>query len=114
MSIFTRGLRAAVLTPIIVSATYGVGYPQVPTPEHFAACNAEAHRAVKAGKDSMDSAEPTAKDHSRAAEARSAKGENASTDARADDPQLAGMNAEGAKNPEYQAAYRICMRKSGF
>jgi hypothetical protein len=30
------------------------------------------------------------------------------------DPQIHGMNAEGAKNATYQAAYRTCMRRKGF
>jgi hypothetical protein len=30
------------------------------------------------------------------------------------DPQIHGMDAEGAKNPGYQAAYRSCMRRKGF
>lgn len=29
-------------------------------------------------------------------------------------PQLHGMEAEGAKNATYQAAYRSCMRRKGF
>jgi hypothetical protein len=33
---------------------------------------------------------------------------------RSEDPQLAGIDPEGAKDPAYQAAYRTCMRKSGF
>ncbi|HTK92131.1 MAG TPA: hypothetical protein VL948_18010 [Verrucomicrobiae bacterium] len=116
MSILTRGQRAAVLAPVIVLATYSLGYPQVPKPEDITACNAEAERAVKAARASGDSKEPTAKDHRRAAEARSTTGagQTGSGGAQADDPQLAGMNAEGAKNPEYQAAYRTCMRKAGF
>lgn len=110
MNIFTRRQRAALVAPVIVLATYSIGYAQVPKPEDIAACNTEAERAVKAGKGSGDSAEPTAKDHSRAAEAR----KDASGGAKADDPQLTGMHPEGAKNPEYQAAYRTCMRKAGF
>jgi hypothetical protein len=30
------------------------------------------------------------------------------------DPQLHGMEAEGAQNAAYQAAYRSCMRRKGF
>jgi hypothetical protein len=116
MRVLTQRQRATLFAPVIVLATVSVGYPQVPKAEDIAACNAEAQRAVKAGRASGDSTEPTAKDHSRAAEARSTKGSGqaASGGAKADDPQIAGMNAEGAKNPEYQAAYRTCMRKAGF
>ncbi|HKZ04516.1 MAG TPA: hypothetical protein VJU81_03515 [Methylomirabilota bacterium] len=116
MSALTQCRRAALVAPVIVLATVSVGYSQVPKAEDIAACNAEAQRAVKAGRASGDSAEPTAKDHRRAAEARGTKGPGPSAggDARADDPQIAGMNAEGAKDPAYQAAYRTCMRKAGF
>jgi hypothetical protein len=30
------------------------------------------------------------------------------------DPQIHGMQGEGAKNAAYQAAYRSCMRRKGF
>jgi hypothetical protein len=30
------------------------------------------------------------------------------------DPQIHGMEAEGAKQATYQAAYRSCMRRKGF
>jgi hypothetical protein len=122
MSFLARDQRATlcaaviVLAASIVLATFSAGYPQIPKAEDIAACNAEAQRAVKAGKASGDSAEPTAKDHSRAAEARDKKGakQAPSDGAKAEDPQLAGMDPKGAKDPEYQAAYRTCMRKAGF
>lgn len=116
MSILARRQRAALFAPAIVLATFGVGYPQVPKPEDVAACNAEAQRAVTAGRASRGSAEPTAKDHTRAAEARSTKDSEqaAGGGAKADDPQVEGMHAEGAKDAAYQAAYRTCMRKGGF
>ena len=115
MSILTRRRRVALFAPAIVLAAFSAGYPQVPKAEDIAACNAEAQRAVKAGKASSDSTDPTAKDHSRAAEARGTKGsEQAPSGGAKDDPQVAGMDAEGAKNPAYQAAYRTCMRKAGF
>jgi hypothetical protein len=71
---------------------------------------------VRAATALRDSALPTAKDHSRAAEAKCAEAtaQNASGGTKSDDPQIAGMNAESAKDPAYQAAYRTCMRKAGF
>ena len=30
------------------------------------------------------------------------------------DPQIHGMDAEGARDPAYRAAYRVCMRKRGL
>jgi hypothetical protein len=94
---------------IIVLATSNVASPQVPKAEDISACNMDAQRAVRTGTASGDSPLPNAKDHSRAAEARSAGGGT-----KPDDPQLVGMDTEGAKDPAYQAAYRTCMRKAGF
>ena len=31
-----------------------------------------------------------------------------------DDPQIHGMDAKGATDAEYRAAYRVCMRRRGF
>ncbi|MGH7323503.1 MAG: hypothetical protein ACREJ9_02515 [Candidatus Rokuibacteriota bacterium] len=87
---------------------------EVPTTADFAACNEEAPRAVKAG-----TASPIKGDHVRAHRARG----GAMTTHFADftgrviesaDPQIHGMEAEGAKNATYQAAYRSCMRRKGF
>ena len=104
-----RSQHVTLFAAVIVLATSNVGYPQVPKAEDISACNMEAQRAVRTGTASGDSPLPNAKDHSRAAEARSAGGGTKS-----DDPQVAGMDTEGAKDPAYQAAYRTCMRKAGF
>ena len=42
------------------------------------------------------------------------RGTGGAGDAQLTDAQLTGMDPDGAKNPAYQAAYRSCMRKSGF
>ena len=88
-------------------------YADVPTVTHMAACNQEALEAVQSG-----SASPTMKDEAGAEAAR--KGNQgprtASTAAmtRSADPQLDGMGVAGAQDAKYRAAYRVCMRKSGF
>lgn len=98
------------MTPIIVAMLLAAatGPTSVPKAENFAACNAEAHDAVKRPSADSAAASPITKDEQRADEAR--RGEPK----RSDDAQLVGMDPEGAKNPAYQAAYRSCMRKSGF
>jgi hypothetical protein len=101
-----HGLVAAVLTV----GSMSVAHAQVPTAKDIAACNTEAQQAARKGAASKDTAEPNTKDHSRAAEAHRPE----SSASRAEDPQLGGMDAEGAKDPAYQAAYRTCMRKAGF
>ncbi len=87
---------------------------EVPTAADFAACNDEAPRAVKAG-----TASPITGDHVRADRARGGATTPNSVDSTAkiiesSDPQIHGMEAEGAKNATYQAAYRSCMRRKGF
>ena len=87
---------------------------QVPTPGDVATCNAEAPQAVRTG-----TATPIGDDHARADHARS--GAAPASIARvaaggvdSPDPQIHGMEAEGAKHATYQAAYRTCMRRKGF
>ena len=84
----------------------------VPTAADFADCNAEAPQVVKAG-----AASPTTGDHARADGARgtttSPTGPVGSV-VHSPDPQIHGMQAEGAKSATYQAAYRSCMRRKGF
>jgi hypothetical protein len=84
----------------------------VPTAADFAACNAEAPQAVKAG-----AASPIVGDHARADGARSSTTSSpgvTSPAVHSPDPQIHGMEAEGAKSATYQAAYRSCMRRKGF
>lgn len=87
---------------------------QIPTAADFAACNDEAPRAVKAG-----TASPIMGDHVRADRARGGApttnpAESTGKVIESSDPQIHGMEAEGAKNATYQAAYRSCMRRKGF
>ena len=83
----------------------------VPTAADFADCNAEAPQVVKAG-----AASPTTGDHARADGARSGTTSPRLTGpvVHSPDPQIHGMEAEGAKSATYQAAYRSCMRRKGF
>lgn len=86
---------------------------QVPTNADFTACNEEAPKAVKAG-----SASPTTGDLARAGNFRADGPPSPMYDKgkviESSDPQIHGMNAEGARNASYQAAYRTCMRRKGF
>jgi hypothetical protein len=84
----------------------------VPTTTDFADCNAEAPRVVKAG-----GASPTTGDHARADGARGGTTNSPGFTGpivHSPDPQIHGMEAEGAKSATYQAAYRSCMRRKGF
>src|SRR5215813_4244640 len=109
MTFSMRGQAVTLFAAVFISAIPGVAFPQVPKADDIAACNLEAQRAVRAGTGSAESALPNTKDQNRAAQAReTGKGD----DAKSDDPQLVGMDTEGAKDAAYQAAYRTCMRKA--
>lgn len=96
-----RGLLVAIVVVTNLTAAAVTVYAETPTEANFAACNADAPAAVKAG-----TAAPTTKDHMRVEAAR--------TGGASSDPQLVGMAAEGITDAAYQAAYRTCMRRSGF
>ncbi len=102
---------ALILLPLAATRTAD---GEVPTAADSAACNEEAPEAAKAG-----TASPTRGDHARAGSARAGAMTTNSIDftgkvIESSDPQIHGMDAEGAKNATYQAAYRSCMRRKGF
>jgi hypothetical protein len=104
-------LALVILLSLAVTRTVG---GEVPNAADFVACNEEAPQAVKAG-----TASPIMGDHVRAAGARSGAITTNSalvtgTVLDSSDPQIHGMEAEGAKSATYQAAYRSCMRRKGF
>jgi len=87
---------------------------EVATTADSAACNQEAPSTTKARM-----ATPTGGDHARAERVRTgamAPGSRALAGAAIEspDPQIHGMDADGARDPAYQAAYRHCMRRKGF
>ena len=112
MAVRHRVVTVLALTALLaVVATRPVD-GEVPTAADFAACNEQAPLAIKAGATS-----PTARDHLRADHARGGLATTnsfTSTVVASPDAQIHGMDAAGAKNAEYQAAYRTCMRRKGF
>jgi hypothetical protein len=96
-------------------ATFDVAHADVPTAIDIAACNQEARERVQA-----PAASPTSKDESGADAARRA-GEGTTAGrgvsvavTQSSDPQIQGMDGEGAKDAAYRAVYRVCMRRRGF
>jgi hypothetical protein len=93
----------------------GTAQADVPTVVDFAACNQEAQE-----RHQTRSSSPNSKDQTGAEAARRAGGGaavvpgSAGSVAPSPDPQLNGMDGEGAKDATYRAAYRVCMRKRGF
>ena len=103
---------ASALVLLLALVVVGPAGGEVPTTADFAACNGEAPAAVKGG-----TASPTTVDHARAGHARDRAVTTASpsdAEGASTDPQIRGMDAEGAKHAAYQAAYRSCMRRKGF
>ena len=108
----------AVVATLVVAGLHGalgIAHADVPTAGHVAACNQEAQDGVKG-----PAASPTSKDEAGADAARKAstitvarQGEPVA-ETQSADPQIQGMGGEGAKNAAYRAAYRVCMRQSGF
>jgi hypothetical protein len=109
----SRTISSLVILALLVEASTVSG--AVPTATDYASCNEEARDALKSG-----SASPTTKDEARAKGAREGQGaatprtDSSGKVTQSPDPQLEGMDTEGAKEPAYQAAYRSCMRKRGF
>jgi hypothetical protein len=94
----------------------GAGETQVPTLIDVAACNEQARDASPGSP-----ASPNAQDEARAADARDGRPRitREHTDStgkitRSMDAQVEGMDASGAKDASYRAAYRVCMRQKGF
>jgi hypothetical protein len=93
----------------------GIVHADVPTTVDMTTCNQEAR------EDTRDrSASPTLKDQADAEAARRQRPGSAAIPGapgaatRSDDPQIHGMDAQGATDAAYRAAYRVCMRKRGF
>jgi len=107
-------MSALALSFLVSPAATRTAHGQVPVVADFAACNEEARKPVKTG-----SASPTTGDHVRAESARAGSITTSSMDVsgkvvESSDPQIHGMNADGAMNATYQAVYRSCMRRKGF
>jgi hypothetical protein len=110
---YNNAVPAFALLLIVSLAVPPTADGQVPTAADVAGCNAEALEVVKAGM-----ASPTKGDHARADRARAlvmtTKSSDTSNAIESSDPQIHGMEAEGAKDAAFQSAYRSCMRRRGF
>ena len=109
-----KGVIAVGLMLVVSLASARTAGGEVPTTADLAGCNDEASAAVKAG-----TASPIMADHARAESARAAAMTPDSMSVtgkviESPDPQIHGMEAEGAKHAPYQGAYRSCMRRQGF
>ena len=108
----TRALVGALVVNLVAAAVSV--YAQAPTEADFAACNAEARAAMKAGITT-----PPTKDYVRVESARTDSAATWTTwvgpiRMASSDPQLMGLATDGITDAAYQAAYRTCMRQNGF
>jgi len=114
MALLPTGVTALALILLLSLAAARTADGEVPTAADFAACNGQAPEAAKTG-----SAMPTVVDYARADSARAGGMTTSAVDLTgraiaSSNPQIHGMEAEGAKDATYQAAYRSCMRRKGF
>ena len=109
----TRGV--AILLGVALYLTPGIAHADVPTVGDMTACNQEARDGSQ-----QRSTSPTSKDQVDAEAARRGRAggviPQGSTAAvtQSEDPQIHGMDVQGATDAAYRAAYRVCMRKRGF
>jgi hypothetical protein len=114
-----QSITALIAALAVIGAVASV-HAAVPTAEDFAACNAEARDAVSGPGSASPATEPTKKDHDQARQHKAGatpgaeKKDETGRIVESENPQLQGMDADGAKDPAYRAAYRSCMRKAGF
>jgi hypothetical protein len=107
--------RVAIALGVALFLRAAIVHADVPTTADMTACNQEARHEAR-----DHSASPTSKDQ---ADAEAARRQRAGTAAipgaagaatQSEDPQIHGMDAQGATDAAYRAAYRVCMRKRGF
>ena len=115
MKSLKRTLAVAVLIVAGLHGALGIAHADVPTAKDIAVCNQEAQVGVRGS-----SVSPTSKDEANAGAARRGGAETVvhpgqtAAGTQSSDPQIHGMEGEGAKDAAYRAAYRVCMRQKGF
>jgi hypothetical protein len=109
----------------IVFVTCTGAAAQVPKPEDMKSCNEKAKselstasaspRLEPEAKGGLNAGTPPIDPHgSSPRPAESGKPPATSVAAEEKDPQLQGIDPEGARDPAYVAAYKTCMRQAGF
>jgi hypothetical protein len=104
----------SIILSVAAIAVVALAMTEVPTRESITGCNARAREAVRIGIAALSTTPPTAEDRQRAADARDRDRASTNSQIRSGNAQIEGMDAEGAKDPVYQAAYRTCRRRAGF
>jgi hypothetical protein len=104
-----RRVAMLVVTGLFIAC--GIAGAGVPNTADIAACNHAAREEFRSR-----SIAPISKDEAGADAARMAtpSGGGSEHATQSLDPQIHGMDAEGARDAAYRAVYRVCMRKRGF
>ena len=107
--------RVAVVLGVALHLSSVIVHADVPTIADMTACNQEAREGSR-----DRSASPISKDQADAEAARRGRDGTpilsgaVGAVTQSEDPQIHGMEAHGATDAAYRAAYRVCMRKRGF
>ena len=107
--------RVALVLGVALHLGAVIVHADVPTIADMTACNQDAQEGSR-GR----TASPTSKDQAGAEAARRGRDGApllpgaAGAVTQSEDPQIHGMDAYGATDAAYRAAYRVCMRKRGF
>ena len=111
----TRTLAAATLLVAGFSGALGIAHADVPTAADIAACNREAREGVGGRAVSPTSRDVAEADAARKVDTGTVEPPGVAAHVtQSPDPQIHGMDGEGAKDATYRAAYRVCMRQKGF
>lgn len=108
--------RVAIVLGVALHLGAVIVHADVPTIADMTACNQEAREGSR-----DRSASPISKDQVDAEAARRGRvgtpilsGAGGAAVTQSEDPQIHGMDADGATDAAYRAAYRVCMRRRGF
>jgi hypothetical protein len=108
-------LAIAILLCAALHGAFGIAHAEVPTAGDIAACNQDARESAGGQGASPTSKDEAGADVERRAGERTTQGHGATiAGTQSSDPQIHGMDSEGAKDAAYRAVYRVCMRRKGF
>jgi hypothetical protein len=112
---FRTALAVAILLVAGLAGALGIAHADVPTAGDIAACNRQAQEGVRGRAVSATPRDEAGADAARQAGADTVERRGTTVAVtQSGDPQIHGMEGEGAKDAAYRAAYRVCMRRSGF
>jgi hypothetical protein len=110
-----RTLAVAILLVAGLHGAFGLAHAEVPIAGDIAACNRQAQEGIRGRAVSVTPKDEAAADAARKAGTETVERAGATAAVtQSSDPQIHGMEGDGAKDGAYRAAYRVCMRQKGF